>query len=68
MQHVRISNKGWKLLNDRELANKVARAIVDGKEKLQTGEPINVEQGKVSIQMVTSIKKDVRNDENEHKR
>jgi uncharacterized Zn finger protein len=53
--HVRISNKGWHLLNDRSLAAKVADAIMNGKEKLRQGQEISVDGNKVSVKLVTSI-------------
>lgn len=53
--HVRITDKGRRVLNDKQLAARVILAINDNKEKLASGESVHVGDSKVSIKMVTTI-------------
>lgn len=43
MQHVRISKKAKEILSDRNLANKIAKAITNNGSKLNSGESISVD-------------------------
>jgi hypothetical protein len=52
-ENVRISNTGRKLLDNKELADKVANAIMAGKDKLKTGQSVNVDG--LSVKLVTSL-------------
>jgi hypothetical protein len=52
-ENVRISDAGQKLLNNKALAERVAKAIMSEKENLQNGKTVQV--GDVTIQLVTSM-------------
>jgi hypothetical protein len=51
--NVRISPKGLALLDNKELANKVAIAISEGKTDFREGKDVVVDQ--VVVKMVTSL-------------
>lgn len=54
-ENVRISDAGYRLLNDKELADRVAKVIMDRKDDLKHGSKIEVEGSGLSIQLVTSL-------------
>lgn len=54
--HVRITNVGRRILNDKDLANKVIDAIIDNKERLTHGEKVHVKGENFSVTLVTTLK------------
>lgn len=54
--NVRISSTGHKLLQNKELASRVAKAISTGKHTLESGEVLKVADSKIIVKMVNSIK------------
>lgn len=52
-ENVRISKKGWQLLNNPVLANKVSLAIANNKEKLETEGQLKIEGTNINIKLVT---------------
>lgn len=53
-ENVRISDTGHRLLSDKNLAERVADAIMRGKEQLSHGQKVIVDS-EVSISLVTSL-------------
>lgn len=51
--HVRISNKGHKLLNNKELSAKLADAIIKGHKNLSEGKSIRI-NGEIEATLVTT--------------
>lgn len=54
--HVRISEKGRDMLNNRKLASKVADTIIANKHKLMDGDSVRVDDADVYIELTTAIK------------
>ncbi len=53
--HVRISDRGRKILDNRELATKIANAIIKGHATLEKGDSIPIQGTDISINLVTSL-------------
>ena len=54
--HVRISNKGRALLNNKVLAHKVAVTILNGKKELEEGKSVMIKGENFSVKLATTIK------------
>ena len=57
-ENVRISEDGWKLLNDRNLANKVSMAIGSNKDTLEQTGSLSVKDTHVTVELVKSLSKE----------
>lgn len=58
--HVRISEIGRKVMNDRYLSKKLVDAIIEGKAELERGEPITIsdKDQDISVSLVNSKTED----------
>ncbi len=56
--HVRISETGQRILNDRPTALKLLRTIRNSMGKLNEGESVPIKDTEYSVRLVTSIKED----------
>jgi hypothetical protein len=54
--HVKISEKGRAVINNKELAAKLVKTIVDNKLQLEMGHLVRVDNEKIGVRFVTSIK------------
>ena len=54
-QHVRISKKGQKILNDKVLASEMVRTIMNNKARLQRGESVQVGKTTWYVRLTTTI-------------
>lgn len=52
--HVRISDKGRQVLNNKVLAEKLIQVVHEKQEQLEKGERVDVADG-VTVQLVTSL-------------
>jgi hypothetical protein len=57
--HVRITNKGRKVLNNKALASRVVDTIMSNKDALEKGATISVGESHLSIKFVTTMKDSV---------
>lgn len=53
--HVRISNKGRQVINNKELASRLVWTVVSNKSNLEKGETVKVNES-VGVKLVTTIK------------
>ena len=56
--HVKISDTGRKLLNNRILANRILETVITNKQQLEKGEKLTVKEDNktVSVKLVTRVK------------
>ena len=54
--HVRISRQGQSIIDNDELMEKVVHTIMEKNNELSKGEIVSVDEEKISLEMVTSIK------------
>ncbi|WP_157474037.1 hypothetical protein [Flavihumibacter petaseus] len=54
--HVRISDKGRQLINNRNLAYKVVETVINQKAQLDEGKAVKVDDTNTTVQLVTTIK------------
>jgi hypothetical protein len=56
--HVKISDTGRKLLNNRILANRILETVITNKQQLEKGEKLTVKEDNktVSVKLVTTVK------------
>lgn len=60
--HVRITQKGRAVLNNKSLANKVIDAIIGNQQNLIKGEKVKVNGSDISVTLVTTIKEEKKDD------
>ena len=53
--HVRISDKGRQVINNKELASRLVLTVVSNKSNLEKGETVKVNES-VGVKLVTTIK------------
>jgi hypothetical protein len=53
--YVRISEKGREVLNDKELAEKVVKLVIEEQEELSKGHPVPVDEH-WNVRLTTTIK------------
>jgi len=51
---VQISERGMNVLDNRELAQKVIKSIIDSKDRFDAGQAVKVEGENISVQTVIS--------------
>lgn len=54
--HVRISDKGRQVINNKELASRLVLAVVNNKSNLEKGETVKVNDSAIGVKLVTTIK------------
>ena len=53
--HVKISQKGREVINDKQLASRLVLAVVNNKGSLEKGEVVHVKNSTIGVKLVTTI-------------
>lgn len=56
--HVKISERGRRVLRDKALTSKLVRTVMDKKDELEDGNSVQVDNSNIKVRLVTARKSD----------